>query len=104
MSESDVFVTICNCRAKAGRERTVFDLLVEWQRERLAHAKGYLSGELFTNAYDPQEFFAIARFESEAVAWAAIEDSAHYAWSGRLAALVEKGPIVTHYHCVLPVR
>jgi heme-degrading monooxygenase HmoA len=94
-----MFMTVYLYRARANREDDVFALYENWRR-RLHEVPGYVSCELLANTHDLCEFIQIARFEDEASAWAAAEDSEHYAWYARLVALAEVGPTVTYYESV----
>jgi heme-degrading monooxygenase HmoA len=99
-----MFVAVCTYRARAGEEDAVIALHEDWQRNRRAKAKGYLSGELLNDVRDPQAFITIARFESRAAALMVAEDPEQITWYRRLVSLAEGQPTFTCYHNAWPAR
>jgi len=92
-----MFITVCIYRARAGEEDAIIALHEDWQRSQRSKTRGYLSGELLHNIQDPRMFIAIARYESEAAARAAVENPEQVAWYRRLASLTEMEPIYAEY-------
>ncbi|MBF6614266.1 MAG: antibiotic biosynthesis monooxygenase [Chloroflexi bacterium] len=90
-----MFVTVFTFRAKAGEENSVLALHEEWRRDRLAKARGFVSGELLRGVKDQREFVDIARFESEEASEATANDPEQDAWYRRLVGLTEAEPVVT---------
>ncbi len=91
-----MFVTIHTYRAKVGEEDAIIALHEDQARNRALSAKGYLSGELFRDLYDPQVFIYIARFESEMSAQLAAQNPEQISWQRRLASLTEVAPTITN--------
>lgn len=96
-----MFVTVFTFRAKAGEENSVVALHEEWRRDRLAKAKGFISGELLRGVKDQREFVDIAHFESEEASQVVANDPKQDAWYRRLVGLSEAEPIFTDYHVAL---
>jgi len=92
-----MFVTVCTCWARVGEEDAVIALHEDWQRSQHLKTRGYLSGELLHNIQDPQMFIAVARYDSEAAARAAVKNPEQVAWRRRLASLAEAEPIYAEY-------
>src|SRR5947208_15647791 len=101
---AQIYVIVSTYRAKIGEEDAIIALHEDWQRNQGLKAKDYLSWQLFRNSQAPSEFIAIAQFENEEAARAAINDLKRAAWYDRLVSLVEGGIIDTDYTRVWQLR
>jgi quinol monooxygenase YgiN len=91
--KAGMFIVVSTYRAKAGEEDAIIALHEDWQRSRGRKAKVCLSWELLRKVQAPSEFIAIARYASEEMAQAAIDDLEWDAWYDRLKSLVDEGPV-----------
>ena len=94
-----MFVVVCTYQARKGEEDAIVALHEDWQSTLRSRARGYLSGELLHSLQDPRAFVAIARYEDEAAARAAVADPEHIAWRRRLASLTEVGLTCDECRC-----
>lgn len=90
-----MFIIVSTYRAKVGEEDAIIALHEDWQRNRAPKARIHLSWELLRKTAAPREFIAIARYPSEELAQAAINDLKQDAWYDRLMSLIDEGPVDT---------
>ncbi|HEY7976456.1 MAG TPA: antibiotic biosynthesis monooxygenase [Ktedonobacterales bacterium] len=90
-----MFVTVFTFHAKPGREDAVFTLFDEWQRDRRAFAKGFVSGDLYRDTHDPGAFISVASFESERDLRTLAATPEQDTWYRKLVALSEREPVFT---------
>lgn len=90
-----MFVTVYTFQARPGAEDAVVALFDEWQRDRRAFAKDFVSAELLRDARDPGHFISLASFESEHALRALAETAQQDAWYRKLIALTEREPVFT---------
>jgi hypothetical protein len=92
-----MFVTVFTYRARAGEEESLKRLHEEWQQDRWARTKGFLSAELLRSSKDPQAFIYIARFDREVALQVETGDPEGDTLYRRLVSLTESEPIFTDW-------
>ena len=92
-----MFVMVLPLCVRSGEEDAMIALHEDWQRDRQAKVKGFLSGELLRTAKGSKGFLSIIRFENRECAQACKDDPEYQAWYGRVAGLCEDMPELAEY-------
>jgi heme-degrading monooxygenase HmoA len=57
-------VTVFRFKAQPGKRQVVIDTFNRWEQERKPKAKGFERSAIVSNLNDPDEFIALARFDT----------------------------------------
>jgi hypothetical protein len=81
-----MFAIVATYRANVGEDDAIIALHEHWEHSAPG-LKGYPSWQLFRNIEAPRDFIAVAQFENEELARAAILDLKRDGWYDRLISL-----------------